>query len=130
MAYNKEDLIKKSLNAIKKHKLIFIEEVVSYLPCDKTTFYRHECHECNEVKEALEDNKVSEKVQLRKNWRKSKNPALNIALYRLCATDQEIDKISTSKHKVAGDKDNPLQVNINIPSTGVPPITSENDIPE
>jgi len=41
MAYKTEELEKKSLEAIDKHKLFFIEDVVAFLPCDKTTFYNH-----------------------------------------------------------------------------------------
>ena len=41
MAYKTEELEIKSLEAIEKHKLFFIEDVVAFLPCTKTTFYEH-----------------------------------------------------------------------------------------
>ncbi len=56
MAYKKEDLIKQALQAIKKHKLIFIEEVVSFLPCSKATFYRYI--------EKLRERKVIELIEI------------------------------------------------------------------
>jgi len=114
MAYDKQKLIEQSLAAIKKHKLIFIEEVVSFLPCDKTTFYRHECNECNAIKEAIESNKIATKSNLRGKWEDSDNAALNIALYKLCATPKELDILTVQKNKnetkkVDGDKDKTLK---------------------
>jgi hypothetical protein len=73
MAYDKQDLITKSLAAIKKHKLIFIDEVVSYLPCSVST-------------------------------------SLNVALYKLCASDEEIDKLSTNKTKITDGNGDPFKI--------------------
>ncbi len=56
MAYNKEELFLKAQVAIEKHRPIFIEELVSYLPCDKTTFYRlfdKESNEYNTLKDLI-----------------------------------------------------------------------------
>ena len=39
MSYNKEDLEHKALVAIKKHNILYIKEVVKYLPCSRSTFY-------------------------------------------------------------------------------------------
>jgi hypothetical protein len=129
MAYKKEDLIKKSLAAIKKHKLIFMQEVASYLPCSRRTFYDQELHKLHTIEEALENNKISTKSKLRKKWETGNNPALNLALYRLCSTDEEKEKIApTTNHKIGGDSKNPVQINVGFNSTGVPPITSEDDI--
>ena len=52
MAYKKNELIKKSLEAIKKHNLYFIEDVVAYLLCGKTTFFKYKLNDVNEIKEA------------------------------------------------------------------------------
>lgn len=99
MAYNKEDLIKKSLAAIKKHELIFIDEVVSYLPCSMATFYNHKLEQLEAIKSALEGNRINTKAKLRKDWKKSDNAALNIALYKLCASGKELDILTTQKNK-------------------------------
>ena len=39
MAYKKEELEPQALEANTKHRLCTIEEVVAFLPCNKTTFY-------------------------------------------------------------------------------------------
>lgn len=89
MAYKTKDLEKQALKAIKDNNLIFIEEIVTFLPCNKQTFYNHKLDELDDLKKALEDNKVKNKQSLREKWYKSFSPALQLAVYKLCATDQE-----------------------------------------
>jgi hypothetical protein len=92
MAYKTEDLFKKAKEAIEKHKLFFIEDIVAFMPCDKTTFYRHfpvDCNEYNELKELLDKNRIEVKSSLRSKWYKSTAPALQLALYKLIASPDE-----------------------------------------
>jgi len=130
MAYKTEELEKKAVAAIKEHELIFIEEVVSFLPCDKKTFYRHKCHECHAIKEALEGNKVGTKAKLRKKWKDSDSAPLNIALYKLCADDKELEKLTSQKtqneHNVKGE----TRVILEIGKAEKKPYTSEKEIIE
>lgn len=106
MAYNTDELEKKALAAIKRHNLVFIEDVVAYLPCDKTTFYRHECHECNAIKDALAENRVKTKVALRKKWKDSDNATLQVALYKLISEEDEFKRLTGQSvdHTSKGDK--------------------------
>lgn len=94
MAYKTEDLLSLALEAIGKYRLIFIEEVVSYLPCVKQTFYDHGLDKSDELKEAIQKNKDQIKSSLRKKWYASDNPTLQMALYKLTATDQERKALS------------------------------------
>ncbi len=99
MAYKTEELEKKSLEAINNHKLFFIEDVVAFLPCDKTTFYNHKLHEFNSIKEALEKNRVEIKTSMRSKWYKSENPTLQMGLYKLIGTPEEAERLGTTlKH--------------------------------
>jgi|31_taG_2_1085359.scaffolds.fasta_scaffold03581_4 hypothetical protein len=97
MAYNTKELEQQALEAIKEHGLIFIEEVVSFLPCSKPTFYEHGLNESNAIKEAITLNKVSKKAKLRKNWEHSENATLNISLYKLLANEEELMRLSVQK---------------------------------
>lgn len=94
MAYKTAELHKKALKVIKEHNLIFIEDVVAYLPCSKPTFYAHSLNESDELKELLEQNKIRTKTELREKWYESSNATLQMALYKLLATQQEHRKLA------------------------------------
>lgn len=127
MAYDIEEIKEKALKAIAKYKLVFDYEVFSYLPCGKTWFYNNKLNEMDELKEALENNRIAKKAKLRNKWEDSSNPALNLALYRLLSTPEEHKKLNPStqdeeqQHNHKGD--------INITFTGKSNLpTSEDDI--
>jgi hypothetical protein len=96
MAYDKNELIRLSLEAIEQHQLVFIDEVVTFLPCTRATFYNHELDKLDEIKDALNNVRVNTKSQLRNKWRDSDNAALQIGLMKLMATDEERKRLSTS----------------------------------
>jgi hypothetical protein len=92
MAYNKTKIFEQAKEVIVKHKLFFIEDIVAFLPCDKTTFYRFfepDCNEYNRLKELLETNRTELKVSMRSKWYKSNAPALQMALMKLICTEEE-----------------------------------------
>lgn len=97
MKYNKEKLFEQAKEAARKNNLIFIEEIVSFLPCSKPTFYEYfppDSNELNELKAIIEDNTVNIKSGLRNKWYESDNPTLQIALYRLTSRDDEHRKLN------------------------------------
>jgi hypothetical protein len=99
MAYDRNKIYEQSKEAVNKHKLFFVEDIVAFLPCDKTTFYKFfppESKELNQLKEMLETNRVELKVSLRSKWYKSNAPALQMALMKLICTDDERKKLSMS----------------------------------
>jgi hypothetical protein len=124
MAYNTNELEQQALEAIKEHGLVFIEEVVSFLPCSKPTFYEHGLNESNAIKEAIEYNKVSKKAKLRKNWEHSENATLNISLYKLLANEEELQRLSVQKVEHSG-KDGEKIIPQVIINNLQPPITEE-----
>ena len=97
MKYNKEKLFQQAKEAVLKNNLIFIEEIVSFLPCSKQTFYEYfplGSDELDEIKAIIEDNSVTIKSGLRNKWYESDNPTLQIALYRLTSRDDEHKKLN------------------------------------
>ena len=97
MAYDKQKIFEQAKEMIVKHKLFFIEDIVAFLPCDKTTFYsffKVESNELNELKGLLETNRTELKVSMRSKWYKSNAPALQMALMKLIATPEELKKLS------------------------------------
>lgn len=105
MAFNKKDLFNKAITAIEENNLFFIEDIIAFLPCDKTTFYRLikvGCNEYNALKDMLDANKVNQKVKMRKNWAASENATLQMGLMRLISTEEERKRLSQQYHELSG----------------------------
>ena len=107
------------MEVIEERNLFFIEDLVAFLPCDKTTFYRHfppESNEYNEIKGRLETNKVRTKSAIRHRLFSMDNPTAQLALYRMIATPEERDAIVMTKSDITsgGEKLNkePLTIEI------------------
>ena len=97
MAYDRKKIFEQAKEMIVKHKLFFVEDIVAFLPCDKTTFYRFfevNCNKYNELKDLLETNRTELKVSMRSKWYKSNAPALQMALMKLICTDEERKMLS------------------------------------
>jgi len=97
MAYKTEELFNTAIEQIKKNKLFFIEDIIAFMPCAKSTFYEHFPNESNYYKkmfEELERNRTELKVSMRSKWYKSNAPALQMALMKLISTDEERKKLS------------------------------------
>lgn len=122
MAYKTEDLFNTAIQAIKKHKLFFIEDIIAFMPCHKSTFYEHFPNESDMYKrmfEELERNRVELKVSMRSKWYKSNAPALQMALMKLIANPDELKRLSMSHidHTTDGEKINQVTV-FELPSNG------------
>jgi len=100
MAHNKKKLIEQSLNAIEKYKLYFIEDVVAYISCCKATFYRYKLNEIDSIKESLQNNKTKKRVFMRNRWFQSENATLQVALYKIIATEDEAHRLNGSKQEI------------------------------
>jgi hypothetical protein len=97
MAYDKVKIYQQAKDVIIKNKLFFVEDIIAFLPCNKTTFYEFfpiESNESNDLKELLETNRVELKVSMRSKWYKSNAPALQMALMKLISTPEELRKLS------------------------------------
>lgn len=94
MAYDRNKLEKQALEAIEKHKLFFIQDVISYLPCNSATFYNLELEKLETIKDALTKVKTDIKVSMRSKWYKSENATLQMGLMKLISTDEELRKLS------------------------------------
>jgi hypothetical protein len=119
MTHNKQKLFEKAKQVAQSKKLIFIEEVVSFLPISKDAFYRYypvDSDEYDEIRRIIDDNKVAIKSTMRKKWYDSDNPTLQLALYRLTSTQEEHKKLNQSyiDQTTKGDKiqNEPIQVQV------------------
>jgi hypothetical protein len=100
MAYDRTKIYLQALDLIEKKKLFFIEDVVSLLPCTKSTFYdffQIDSNELNTIKEGLDKNKIEIKNGLRNKWYNGSNPLTQMALYKLIGTEEEYHRIASTK---------------------------------
>lgn len=128
MAYDINELRAKAIEAIEKNKLFFIEDVLAYLPCQRTYFYDTlKLNKDPEILEMLEKNRVEIKVSMRKKWFVSEHPALQMGLYKLIGTDAEADRLG-NKQKMEHSSDPSAPLQINIIGTESTIATNESDI--
>jgi len=107
MAYKTDELEKQALEAIEKHKLFFIQDVIAYLPCTSSTFYHLELEKSEKIKEALTEVKTNLKVSMRSKWFRSENATLQLALMKLLSNDEELRKLSM-QHQVNEEVEKPI----------------------
>ena len=100
MAYNTNELIKRSLKLIPEKKLMFIEDLCVYLAISKNCFYDHLLHENDEIKKGLQENRIKMKLGLRTKWYNSDCSTREIALYKLLGTKDECHRLNGSKQEV------------------------------
>jgi hypothetical protein len=110
MAYDKKKIFEQAKEVTVKHKLFFIEDIVAFLPCGKTTFYEYfapDSNEMNDLKGLLETNRTTLKVSMRSKWYTSNAPALQMALMKLIASPEELRKLSMN-HQVTEEVEKPI----------------------
>lgn len=115
MGYDKSKILQQAKDVIVKHKLYFIEDIVSYLPISKKTYYEYfpvDSDESNELRDLLEINRTETKVSLRKKWYDSDNATLQMGLMKLICNKEERMNLSQSYQDVTtdGDKINQVQI--------------------
>jgi hypothetical protein len=97
MAYNPQELEAQALKVINEKKLVFIDDVCSYLPCNRATFYNLGLDKLDSIKDALNQIKTQMKSGLRSKWYNGNNPLTQMALYKLIGTDEEYHRIANTK---------------------------------
>lgn len=102
MAYTDEQLIKMALKAVKNQHVHFIEDIAIQMGINKGTFYSRKLNENDVIKQAIHDERVTIKSNLRAKWYQSNAPALQIALYKLLATKEELDILTLNKNEHSG----------------------------
>jgi len=97
MAYDKEKKFKLALKVIKDKGLYLIEEVSVMIGISRDTFYRFypvDSDKYDTIKEALEENKINIKAEIREKLRNGDKAAELIALYKLLSSNDERKALS------------------------------------
>ena len=86
------------LKVIKANNLFVISDIFAFYTGIKSSqFYNLELEKSENIKEALDNNKVKTKQSLKNKWYKSKNPTLQIALFKTICSDEEAHRLNGSK---------------------------------
>lgn len=91
------DLKVRALEAIQENNLMFFDEIQHYVKECRATLYNKGLDKIDEIKEALDSNKVSTKVKMRKKWYNSDNATLQVALMKLICSDDEAHRLNGSR---------------------------------
>lgn len=86
---SKKDLESQALDAIKKHNLFTVMDIVAYLPISRQTFYSKGLDNLDTLKAAVEENKLKTKQTMKQKWFKSQNATLQVALMKLIGSDED-----------------------------------------
>lgn len=91
-----DKLVEMCLKTIRNADLniLFITDLVAFLPISRATFYNYGLDKLDILKEEIDNNRIRTKQALRAKWANSKSPALQIALYRMIATKEEKEAIT------------------------------------
>jgi hypothetical protein len=103
MAYDKKELEKKALIAIQEHKLMFMEHIIAFLPCSKTTFYDLELNQSDTIKKAVEEMRISKKTKMLSNWIDSETPSLQIAAMKMISEEHEAHRLNGTRQEIKHD---------------------------
>ena len=126
MAYDKKKIYKDAIKLATEKRCFFIEQLISFMPITKPTFYDYfkvGSDEFNAIKDVLDKNKVEVKSAMYNKWFKSENATLQVALMKLIATDEEAHRLNGSKQEIRTTEIKPIFKGIDLRVKG-------NDSPE
>ena len=97
MAYDKDKIIAEILEIIPREEITQFDEICLFVEPSLRTLYEWSLHELHDIKEAIGKVKIGAKKKLRKNWKDSDNPTLQIAAFKLMASNEELEKLTLTK---------------------------------
>jgi len=97
VGYNREDVIQQILKVIPKEGITFFDDICLYVEPARSTLYNWELDKMDEIKEAIAKERSKVKQKMRKKWLQSDNATLQIVGYRLMATREELEAITTNR---------------------------------
>ncbi len=100
MAYSAKELEKQVLKVIEDNNLMFFDDIQAFVEPSNKTLYNHKLQELQTIKGTLAINRIKTKIGLKKKWRESDNPTLQIALYKLIGTREEYMALANARQEM------------------------------
>lgn len=101
--YTDKEIEEMALAAIADYELLSIVDLAAILPISRATFYNKGINKLDSIKKAFEKNRLSIKSKLRRQWADSEASAtVQIALYKLAANEDELQRLTSSRHELTG----------------------------
>lgn len=88
----KEELLK----VIKSKKIAFFDHCFGFTSFSRRTAYEHKLHESHDIKDAINQNRVTAKNYMLNKWIDSDNATLQISAMRLLSDSEEHQKLNQS----------------------------------
>ena len=91
-SYDPHELYEMSIEALGKHEITTMEDLINYLPCQKSAFYVkfNNTEEMDSIKKLINKNKIEVKKKLRKFFGSAMStPAERIFLYKILSNEEE-----------------------------------------
>ena len=100
MTYDFKKMQKKAIEAITAHELVFVTDVPAYLGMPTSTFYLKQLDKDEEIRDAIQNNRIRLKNTLKDRWKDSENATLQVALYKIICSDEEAHRLNGSKREI------------------------------
>lgn len=99
MAHDTKDLEARALEAIQEHKLRWIQDIPDRLGITRATLYNHGLDKLDSIKTALAHNRYEAAESMTNKWIESDNATLQIAAFKVLATEEMRQKLTTTEVK-------------------------------
>ena len=115
-SFDPHELFELSIEALGKHDIITMEDLIDHLPCSKPTFYvklKDGTDEFNTIKKLLNKNKIEVKKRLRKFFGSAMStPAERIFLYKILSNEEE--RMAYNPPKIESEERTPVEHRITL----------------
>lgn len=102
-------LVKQCLDIIEKNNILFISDLIAFVPFSRATFYVYGLDKSDDIKNAINTQRIFTKQALRSKWFKSNCATRQIALYKLISTPEEREILN---NKPTGEDSGIAQINV------------------
>lgn len=99
MAYAKDKILQQCIDQIKANGITFFTDLENYVEPALSTLYEWELEKSEAIKKELAKNRIERKAKMRKKWEDSDNATLQVAAYKLLASDDELERLSVTVNR-------------------------------